>query len=251
MRALKKGTDDEVRTSRKMREFSSAHPLLSKLKRPAKIAGKALGLLAFTGTVAICGANLGTYFDYTYNTYNYRSMGNMTTISFRGGSREDSLMNRAIETARVPIIGSSPPDEAQLFLRLDRSGETTTLTARYVMVWPTNKGVEHRDEEEAIIRWNYDEPANRFVPVSAQTRYHYRNVHFSLSPDWEPVIVIQNPAHTPGFPGAVPRYEGRGPGLVDNFTLFSAENWAGSSLSLGAPNKFRAMDVSLQTQLGD
>ncbi|MBD3210040.1 hypothetical protein GF318_01520 [Candidatus Micrarchaeota archaeon] len=101
------------------------------------------------------------------------------------------------------------------------------------------------------IHWNYDEGSNRFIPDRAVTRYHYREVELSLSPGNPPVIVIQNPAHTPGIPGPSPGYLDHEPETVDVFTMFSAEKWVGCSLSAGLPQTFRALDVSFRAEISN
>lgn len=226
--------------------FNRVKPLLSKMKKPLRVLSMTAGVVVFTSAVAIFGANLGTYFDYVYNTHDYQSMGNRTKLETQK-SPQDPMMELALTTAKIPVIGAHPPEKAQLFISLDK--ESGILTTKYLMVWPTNKGVSKRDEEMIMIYWNYDESANRFVPDRAVTRYHHKNVEFNFSPKDNPVIVIQNPAHTPGIPGPSPRYLEGEPDALDIFTLFSAEKWAGCSLLMDLPQEFSALGVSFTTYL--
>ncbi|MBD3210041.1 hypothetical protein GF318_01525 [Candidatus Micrarchaeota archaeon] len=48
----------------KKKRFERIKPLFSALKRPGRIFGKAAGIAVFSSAMAICGANLGTYFDH-------------------------------------------------------------------------------------------------------------------------------------------------------------------------------------------
>ena len=237
--------------------WDKCRPLLSKLKKPAKIAGITAGAVVLTSAVAIGGANLGTYFDYTYNTYPYHEFGNKTKFKIR--EIKDPLMQKALETARVPIIGNKAPDSADVDLVLSVEGGKKVLTAKYTMVWPSNKGMKKRDEEVIDIAWVYDEKYDRFDPLSAMTRYHYKWVDMPLHSMDDVVIVIQNPAHTPGVPGSYLRYmpehfdpkapKYATPNTVDVFTMFSAEKWAGSCLSTGLPHKFEALDVTFNATI--
>jgi hypothetical protein len=197
-----------------------------------------------TAVVAIGGANLGTYFDYTRNNYDYAKLGNKTTISLSNAPQGDALVEQALRTAKLAVIGHTAPMEASLELALDRVDGT--LSAHYQMVWNTNKGLEKRDVEDITLTWRLDH--GRFVPREAVTRYHYKTVSFDL-PDKEPVIVIQNPAHTPGIPGTVPHYKDNDYGVVDVFTDFSAVKWTGSCLSTGLPQKFGALAVDFKAEM--
>ncbi len=226
--------------------FGRIKPLVSKIARKC---GKGLAYTALAAGIAIGGANLGTYFDYKYNNYDYRRLENRTTLDV-GGVPRSRIIEKALEAARLRLVGAKPPEEARLRLELSAGSRgVTALDADYIMVWSTNKGIEHRDEEEVRMRWEYSDSLDRFVPLSASTRYHYRWVEMNLRGEDEPVIVIQNPAHTPGIPGTVPRYTGGAPGIVDVFTLFAAEKWAGSCLSSGLPQRFGPMEVRFSTEI--
>jgi len=220
------------------------------MKKPAKILGKTVAGVALASTLAIGGANLGTYFDYKYNNYDYNRLQNRTALVLGKDVQEDTaLVRRALEAVKLKVVGAVPPESAGLVLQLRKEGDSTMLDARYIMVWSTNKGVAHRDEEEVRITWRFSEKADRFEPLTALTRYHHKWVEMPLAGLKEaPVIVIQNPAHTPGIPGTSLSYRDGSVALVDVFTVFSAEKWAGSSLATGLPNKFDAMPVSFTTR---
>jgi hypothetical protein len=234
------------------RRFARFKTLMEKLRRPARICGKALAAVALTSVVAIGGANLGTYFDYVFNNFEYGKLRNKTTLTIKSGHAEDTPeLRSALEAAVVKVVGAVPPEKADLYLRLDKDGEgNTTLSTRYVMVWSTNKGVKHRDEEEVRISWKYSESGERFVPLMGLTRYHNKWVEMPLAGlKDKPVIVIQNPAHTPGIPGTSLRYIEGQPGPVDVFTDFAARKRAGSCLSLNKPQRFDSKDVNFDTHI--
>jgi hypothetical protein len=215
--------------------------------RPMKYARKVLFYTFFTSAVAIGGANLGTYFSYKYHNYEYKKMPNRTKISLQGSVEKNDIIKAALNAAKIRIVGSKKPEEAKLDLMIIKEKGGILLETNYTMVWNTNKGVKKRDEEIMNIKWKYDSKQKKFIPYEAQTRYHYKTVKLPLS-GRVPAIVIQNPAHTPGIPGAQVRYMGR-IRIVDVITLFSAEKWAGSSLSCGLPHEFRAMYVTLKTKV--
>ncbi|VVC04214.1 Uncharacterised protein [Candidatus Bilamarchaeum dharawalense] len=219
-------------------------PKKSKTK-PWKTGLKAFGFVAGFAVTAIFGANLGTYFDYKYNNpASYSQMQNRTKLEFSSApDLSNPKTRKAVETANVKIVGFQPPSSAMVFLEL--SGDI--LTARYVMIWPTNKGVAKHDEEEMTITWKYSE--GRFAPEKAQTRYHYKTVEFALNGNDDPVIVIQNPAHTPGIPGPAPRYVDGSFDIIDVFTTFSAEKWAGACVATDLPQKFDGMAVTFNAAL--
>jgi len=230
--------------------FDRFRPLLSKLEKPAKTIGKIAAGAALLSLTAIAGANLGTYLDYAYDNYDYRKLENKTEIALKGVLNEAGPVKSALEAVRVKVVGAVPPEIADLYLKLENDGQKVLLSARYVMVWSTNKGIAHRDEEEVRISWLYSESEGRFLPLTAQTRYHNKWVEMPLAGLKDaPVIVIQNPAHTPGIPGASLRYIDDSPGAVDIFTVFSAEKWAGSCLSSGLPQKFSTMPVTFNTEI--
>ena len=181
---------------RRKKGFKKLSPLLSVGK---KIGCVVAGFAAFS-LVAIFGANLGTYFSYRYHNYDYSAFPNKTTIKLVGTEDAGDLIKLALETAKLKVIGSKPPQSAELFIKLIKKGDETQLLTRHVMVWGHSHVIEKRDEEEVAIRWKYDEEKNRFIPEEGSTRYHYKNVVFGLRGDESPVIVIQNPAHTPGSP---------------------------------------------------
>lgn len=142
-------------------------------------------------------------------------------------------------------------------MTLDDSDGITTLTATYLFVWPTNRGSRTRDEEEISFTWEFNEQTQGFMPQNARTRFHYRPVEFNLpSSDYDLVVIITNPAHTPMLPGSYPRYVNDEPsdvvtlpsdelGMVDVFTIFSGQKWAGSSLALGLPHNFGSLDINV------
>jgi hypothetical protein len=230
----------------KRKRFRSMQRFKSKAWRAAgKVGRKLLFYTLFTSAVAIGGANLGTYFSYKYHNHEYKSMPNKTRIALQGEVDNDSIINAALNAAKIRVVGTKAPEEAKLNILIVKNGEETTLETSYTMVWNTNKGVKKRDEEIMIIRWKLDSKEKKFVPYEAQTRYHYKTVKFPLS-GRVPAIVIQNPAHTPGIPGTQARYQ-EPIKIVDVFTLFSAEKWAGSSLACGAPHEFKAMNVTFRT----
>jgi hypothetical protein len=215
--------------------------------RPMKYARKALFYTFFTSAVAIGGANLGTYFSYKYHNYEYRNMPNRTRLYLTNRVEENSITKAAQKAARIRIVGSKEPEEAKVDILIINDKGKTYLETNYTLVWNTNKGMKKRDEEIMNIKWEYDPEKGGFIPYEAQTRYHYKNVAMPLS-GRVPAIVIQNPAHTPGIPGAKVSYQGPIK-IVDVFTLFSAEKWAGSSLSCGLPHEFRAMDMRLKARV--
>jgi len=222
--------------------------LLSEMKGPGKKLGKAAGIAAATAAVAIGGANLGTYFDQAYHNHPYGSMRNKTAMVLEGDRKpSDPLEEKALSTATLKVVGNKAPEEATVKLRLYAQDGSTRLTAHYTMVWDTNRGLAKRDVEDITINWELR--GDHFRPTDAQTRFHYKAVGFSLSQDSEPVIVITNPAHTPAIPGSVPKYLDGKPGLVDIFTVFSAEKWAGSCLSFGYPQGFDSMDVRFNAEI--
>lgn len=222
--------------------------ILSDMKEPGKKIGKVAGVIAATAAAAIGGANLGTYFDQSYHNHPYRSMRNRTGMVLEGGSRSlDPLEEKALSAATLKVVGNKPPEQATVKLRLYAQDGATRLSAHYTMAWNTNKGIAKRDVEDITVNWELK--GDRFHPVDAKTRFHYKAVGFSLGLDSEPVIVVTNPAHTPAIPGSVPKYLDGGPGLVDIFTVFSAEKWAGSCLSLGWPQRFDTIEVRFTAKL--
>lgn len=239
---------DEVQPKKGFQRFA---PMLSYVKKPAKVIGKALAGATIFSAIAIGGANLGTYFDYTYNNYDYGKFENKTTLDIKGQQPSNPRVKQALEAATLKLVGAKAPEEASLKLEIiDKPDGKTVLEGDYVMVWSTNKGLEHRDEEELKMTWVYSESQDRFIPEKAETRYHYKWVEMPLGGLVEqPVVVIQNPAHTPGIPGASPRYIQGSPAVVDIFTLFSAEKWAGSCLSTGLPQEFHSMQVNFSVTM--
>ncbi len=230
-------------TSPERFKFSYRYPLLSRIEK--KLNRVAIGVALFSA-IAIGGANLGTYFDYIRNNFDYGKFGNRTAISLRNAPQNDALLEETLRTAKLAVVGHAAPQEASLELELDRMGGT--LSAHYQMVWNTNKGMKKRDVEDITITWKLD-AQGRFVPQKAVTRYHYKTVCFDLPQYRKPVIVIQNPAHTPGIPGTVPHYANNDYGVADVFTDFSAGKWAGSCLSTGLPQEFRALGVDFRTEI--
>ncbi len=224
-------------------DFSKRFPLLSKIE---KRINRAAAYAAIGALVAIGGANLGTYFDHVRNNYDYAKLGNRTSISLASAPREDELVKMALGTAKLAVVGHTAPAEASLGMELDMV--KGTLSAHYQMVWNTNKGMDKRDVEDITVTWKLDDD-NRFAPQKAVTRYHYKTVELDLPHDRTPVILIQNPAHTPGVPGTVPHYAGNDYGAVDAFTEFSATKWAGSCLSTGLPQKFGALAVDFKAEI--
>ena len=225
-------------------------PKKFRVPRPVKATLKVVGFVVGFAATAILGANLGTFFDYKYNNpASYSKMKNRTKLEFASMlDLSDPKIRKAVETATVKVVGARPPTSAMAFMELYQENGVTKLSSRYVMTWPTNKGLTKYDEEEMTIIWKYSETDGRFVPEKAKTRYHYKTVEFALSGNDEPVLVIQNPAHTPGIPGPAPRYDDS-IGVVDVFTTFSAEKWAGSCIATGLPQKFDSMPVAFNAVL--
>jgi hypothetical protein len=212
-----------------------------------RIIRKVLFYTIFTSSIAIGGANLGTYFDYKFHNYDYGKMKNRTTLLLKGKVDKNETIKLALEAAKIKIIGSKAPEEATLKVKLEERGGDTFLETNYRMIWNTNKGIKKRDVEDVIIRWKLVKTLKKFVAFEAQTRFHFKKVNLELS-NQNPVIVITNPAHTPMIPGANVRYEGD-PNTTDIFTVFSVEKWAGSSLSCSLPNEFKSLIVTFLTEV--
>lgn len=49
--------------------WAACRPLVSRLRKPLDFVAKRVAVVVSVGAIAIGGANLGTYFDYTYNNY--------------------------------------------------------------------------------------------------------------------------------------------------------------------------------------
>jgi|GEM_PF-5423021 len=236
-----RGSQKEI----KKEGFKKKRPLISAVKRM----GYAIAGFAAFSLTAIFGATLGTYFSYRYHNHDYSEFPNRTKMNFSLEGNADNLIKLALETAKLKVIGSKPPQSAELFIKITKGDDGVRLLTRHVMVWGHSHIIEKRDEEEVAIKWRYDEKKNRFIPEEGSTRYHYKNVVFGLREDEQPVIVIQNPAHTPGIPGSVPFYADTEPGIIDAFTMFSAEKWAGSCLSTGLPGEFSSLEVPFSVRI--
>jgi len=227
--------------------FERFRPLISTIcKRTTQTIGAAL----IVSAIAIGGANLGTYFDYVYNNYGYRkAFRNRTVLVLKGPKPEDEITDAALETARLMVVGAAAPESAKLSIKITKNNDSITMSTEYAMYWSNSHIIKKRDEEILTVIWSYDSRESRFIPIRALTRYHYKEVEFDLGTMEALVIVVQNPAHTPGIPGALPHYTRGSPGALDIFTKFSAEKWAGSCLSTGLPQHFSSLGVEFLTTL--
>lgn len=231
-----------------MQDNSQKPGRFSKYKSIAwKATRKVLFYTLFSSAVAIGGANLGTYFSYKYHNHNYKKMSNKTKIALQDAVDNNEITKAALKAAQLRVVGAKSPEEAKLEIILITNKGNVEMESTYTMVWNTNKGMEKRDVEKMMIRWRFDQEERKFIPYEAQTRYHYKTVKLPLS-GRVPAIVIQNPAHTPGIPGANAQYE-ESVKVVDVFTLFSAEKWAGSSLLCNLPHEFKSLVIVFKTKI--